>query len=436
MRLSNEMVHRYTKKGLPKYTYAIGLYALMGENKQFKKTYDKYRLQYWRMIALMLKNSKKYPYDANLVQSSWTMLDEMQTSLYEVGAFFLKIGNDKNTLNYLSLLMQIFDERQGVYKNRFQLLIQDKIFVRAKGHYEEGHMQEADFFFNWLDKFFYKSKFPFKYAGLASFHDQSYQFEEWGHSKYFLANTATDIHGMSTDEKHLVFLQNLLRMNPSMFKNTFLKQYLKEHPELTGNTNVSSLRSTLTDRTALPLLYVDEKLNQSTAQFVQQYPQNEAVDWTSASLETHAFLQQNKEVGSLELISSNAYRGPSKTPQDVIIALLINQGASELQQRNTLLNADMIQLGVSNYEMSDGTSVVAFDFSTGDEAARKKVANEVKARTQEAESKIEQDKKALAKAAKDKKERENYAKDRATQEKRFRNNRNKDVHLGYSRRRN
>lgn len=117
------------------------------------------------------------------------------------------------------------------------------------------------------------------------------------------------------------------------------------------------------------------------------------------------------------------------------MALLINQGVTELEQRKVLLNANMIQLGVSNYESTDGTSIVALDFSTGDEEARNKVAKEVKARSDEAESKKSQDKEILAKAARDKKTRDNYAKDRAVQEKRFRNNRNKDVHLGYSKRR-
>ena len=435
MRLSNEMVHKYHDKGLPKYAYAIGLYALMGENKQFKKTYEKYRLQYWRMITMMLKNSKKSGYDINLVKSSWTTLDEIQTSLYEVGAFFLKIGNDKNTLNYLSMLMQIFDDRQGLYKNRFQLLVQDKIFERAKGHFEEGRMDDADFFFNWLDKFYFKSKFPFKYAGLASFNYQSYQFDAWSHSKYCLANTAANVKGMSTDEKQLIFLQNLLRMNPTLFKNTFLKRYLEQHPELTGNSQVASLRSTLDGKTPLPLLYASEQLNQSAAELVQQYSKPDQTSWSSTDDHKHAFLQTNKGEGSPEFISSNGYKGPSISPHEVVMALLINQGVTELEQRKVLLNANMIQLGVSNYESTDGTSIVALDFSTGDEEARNKVAKEVKARSDEAESKKSQDKEILAKAARDKKTRDNYAKDRAVQEKRFRNNRNKDVHLGYSKRR-
>jgi hypothetical protein len=433
MRLSNEMVHKYHNKGLPEYTYAIGLYALM-DNTQFKKTYDKYRLQYWRMIALMLKNSKKHEYDTELVKSSWNLLDEIQSGIFEVAQKHMKIGNDKNSLNYLTLIMQVFDERRGIYKNKFQNLIQDKIFTRAKGHYEEGKMQDADFVFNWLDKFFYKSKFPYKYAGLASFTDKDYQFDEWGHSKYYLANTAAGIKGMSKEEKQIIFLQNLVRMNPTLFKNTFLKKYLEKNPQLTGNTFVASLRTQLDGKTALPLLYVDSKLNESALAFQIATKDNDS-EWTSTDTSDANFLQKVTGEGSPELISGNCYHGKSDKPEAIVMELLINNGVTDLLQRNTILNPTYIQVGMTKGEHTHYAANVAFNYSSGDEETRKKVAKEKAARDREASDKIAVDKEAVAKAARDKKAKDNYAKDRAAQEKRFRGNRNKDVHMGYNRRR-
>ncbi|MDC0230617.1 hypothetical protein OAK19_01495 [Aureispira] len=425
MRLSNQMVHKYFDKGLPQYTYAIGLYALMDKD-QFKKTYDKYRMQYWKMICLMLRNSKKNEYDTELVKCSWIMLDGIQNGIFEVAQIHMKIGNDKNALKYLTMIMQVFDERKGIYKNKYQNLIQDKIFARAKSHYESGKMNEADFVFNWLDKFFYNSNFNYKYAGLACWKDPAYQFEEWSHSKYHLANTGNNVKGLSDKEKNIIFLQNLVRMNPTLFRNTFLKNYLERYPEFTGNSYVSSLRSALDGKSPVPLLYVDSKLIDAA----QRSNNNKESRLPSPDAPV-AFSQHIKGIGTQEIISENGYYGNSEKPEDIVMALLINQGVPDLLHRKTLLNPSFIQVGVAILDHPEYKMNIALDYSTGDKEIRKKVAKERAARAKEASDKLAREKEAVARAARVKKAKEREAKDMAAKEKASKSRKNKAIHMGY-----
>ncbi|MCH2022525.1 MAG: hypothetical protein MK207_08620 [Saprospiraceae bacterium] len=428
MRLSNEMVHKYFDKGLPQYTYAIGLYALMDKD-QFKKTYDKYRMQYWKMICLMLRNSKKNEYDTELVKCSWILLDGIQNGIFEVAQIHMKIGNDKNALKYLTMIMEVFDQRKGIYKNKYQNLIQDKIFARAKNHYESGKMNEADFVFNWLDKFFYKSQFNYKYAGLACWKDPYYQFEEWSHSKYYLANTANKLKGLSDTEKNIIFLQNLVRMNPTLFRNTFLKKYLERYPEFTGNSYVSSLRSELDGKSPVPLLYVDNKLIDAAIVYQQNSIANKELILPNSDA-TIAFSQHVRGKGSQEIISENGFYGNSEKPEDIVMGLLINQGIPDLLHRKTILNASFIQIGLAILEHPDYDINIAIDYSTGDEETRKRVAKERAARAKEASDKLAREKEAIARAAREKRIKEKEAKDMAAKEKAFKSRKNKAIYMG------
>lgn len=382
MRLSAEMVKKFPDEGIPKYCYAMGLYGLIDKN-QFQKTYERYRMQYWRMIALQLRKSKKLNTDTELVKSSWPLLDGIQNDLWVVAEKHMKLGNDKNMINYLTMIMQVYDERRGVYKNNYQGLIQDKVFARAKNNYETGKMEAADGIFNWLDKFFYKSKFPYRYAGLATWKDSYYQFEEWSHSKYHLANTGSNVEGLDDKEKQIVFLQNLVRMNPELFLNTFLKKYLERYPSLTGNAFVSTLRKELEEKSPLVLLHATVALGVTAEAHNETLGAKEGVR-AIVSDSTIVFAQQMRGLGTEEIISENCYYGSSDKPEDVVIGLLINIGVTPAVHRKAMLNKNYTQIGVAVKPNTIFNMVVALDYSTGDKESRSKSAKEKEARDQEA----------------------------------------------------
>ncbi len=82
---------------------------------------------------------------------------------------------------------------------------------------------------------------------------------EWNQPKYRACNTAANTNYMTAEEKKLIYIINLMRMNPVLFANTVTKKY----PDSCGlgylkNTdNFISLLSTLRNLKPLNLLYPD-----------------------------------------------------------------------------------------------------------------------------------------------------------------------------------
>lgn len=82
---------------------------------------------------------------------------------------------------------------------------------------------------------------------------------EWNQPKYKVCNTAANANYMTEEEKKLIYIINLMRMNPVLFANTVTKKY----PDSSGMgylknlDNYVSLLSTLRKLKPLNLLYPD-----------------------------------------------------------------------------------------------------------------------------------------------------------------------------------
>lgn len=426
MRLSNEMVHKYSKKAVPEYCYAIGLYGLM-DVTQFKKTYDTYRLQYWKMIILRLKNSRRYDLEEEKVKSSWNMLDQIQSAIYEVAQMHLKLKNDVLAMQYLGLMLDVFNERRGVFKNKFQQTIQNNIFALAKERYENGEFSKSDELFSWLDKYFYKSKFPFKFIGHADWKDSTYLFEEWTHSRYCLANTAASFNKLSQKEKQTIYLMNLMRMNPALFRHTFLKRYLERHPEMTGDAMVASLRTELDSKAQLPLFYVAEPLNEHATNKLNAFFSD-----TVFSAENPRFYQDMEAWEANEIRVYNFTKFDTLCPVEMLLPLLIDQGVNEMDHRITLLDPENIQLSVK-IDQQDSLGIALIELSTGDAAIRKKMDELMKAHKKDASDKAAYEQEQAQEAASKQKRQERNKKYRESKMEEFNRKKRRDVHLGYGR---
>jgi hypothetical protein len=82
---------------------------------------------------------------------------------------------------------------------------------------------------------------------------------EWNDSKYVKCNTASSARYMSAKEKEVIYILNLLRVNPRLFASTVVKKY----PEYSHNVNLrkvseyKSLLKTLQNTEPLPILNPD-----------------------------------------------------------------------------------------------------------------------------------------------------------------------------------
>ena len=68
-------------------------------------------------------------------------------------------------------------------------------------------------------------------------------YPKWSEAEYLSANTAKDIEYLSDIEKQIIYYMNIARMNPLMFSDVYLKDYLKTSGSRTSF--VKSLEETL-----------------------------------------------------------------------------------------------------------------------------------------------------------------------------------------------
>lgn len=79
---------------------------------------------------------------------------------------------------------------------------------------------------------------------IKSLLSKDYQFDEWNKPEYKMANTGKYASYLTREEKAVLMVMNLCRMDPVLFEKTFLKRYLEKYPEEKG-TYVASLLALL-----------------------------------------------------------------------------------------------------------------------------------------------------------------------------------------------
>lgn len=156
------------------------------------------------------------------------------------------------------------------FSSELQLLQKD-IFNSAKASYERGRKKEASLWFDELhttfnnsrnilknhyafnDHYFlqtlkeeievpdeFKENFFNRYNLLEKYYHSNEKFREWNNPKYRLANTAKDESYLKESEKKVFYFLNLARMNPELFRETFIhaKLHIQYHGDLELNVPV------------------------------------------------------------------------------------------------------------------------------------------------------------------------------------------------------
>ena len=182
-----------------------------------------------------------------------------------------KNDTDKPLLHTLELLNKAKDNIQNgkiqdsaFYVNEFKTL-QTEIFEKAKNWYNYGRQNKATQYFDALHTTFDNSKTIFvnhygfddeyllsilkkeikvpkeyykhykeKYDILEKYYFSNDKFNEWNNPVYRMANTAKDAEYENQDEKMVFYFLNLVRMNPELFLETFLKTrlHIRYHDDL------------------------------------------------------------------------------------------------------------------------------------------------------------------------------------------------------------
>lgn len=164
----------------------------------------------------------------------------------------------------------------------------------------------------------------------------------WDAEVFDRANTAKDVSYLSDDEKSVICLCNLARLNGTLFANTYLRDYVAE--KSLKSEYVQTLIKDLQNVRNLPMLIPDLGLCTAAA--------NHASDIGSTGRTGHKSSDGKDLVKRFEkyfakgTVSENCSYGKA-APLDIVMQLLIDDGVESLGHRNVMLSEQFGAVGVS-----------------------------------------------------------------------------------------
>lgn len=192
-----------------------------------------------------------------------------------------------------------------------------------------------------------------------------YIFSEWDNPKYLQANTAKDVSYLSEIEKQIIYIHNLIRIDPELFNNTFIKK-IKAHPpnpsqregdegKEIDTSYILSLEQELLKIDELPLLYPDKNLYKAAVFHAKELFKSKRFSHYSSDGK-NCFDRIEKYVKDFEAAGENLYTG-SYEPLEIVLLLLIDEGDKTLGHRKNILDKSYKKIGVGFYK---GIAVMDF----------------------------------------------------------------------------
>lgn len=175
----------------------------------------------------------------------------------------------------------------------------------------------------------------------------------WTDEKYEAANTARNALYMSEAERQVIYILNLVRMNPALFESTVVKQYpdFKRNAKLKQSSYYKSLVATLSKLNSLPILIPNRSCFESA--------------------KCHAETSGSKAYVGHERITADCKKNSFYTGEcisygysdalDIVMALLIDENVPNLAHRaNFLGNFKSIGVSIQPHKSYRYNAVIDF----------------------------------------------------------------------------
>lgn len=169
-------------------------------------------------------------------------------------------------------------------------------------------------------------------------------FKLWPDSVLVKANTAKSADYLSDEEKEVIYYMNLCRLNPQLFSQTFLKDYLKER-SIKKDKYVKDLMRFLEETDDMVLLYPKQDLTLASEKHAEDMGKtgrtgHNASDGTSFADRLGSFAEVYAG------INENCNYGLSDG-RDIVMDLLIDKEVSNAGHRKNILDREMRFVGVA-----------------------------------------------------------------------------------------
>lgn len=200
----------------------------------------------------------------------------------------------------------------------------------------------------WLISFFFLASFFFAEE------KEKYPFSKWDDSVLEEAHTAKDAEYMTAQEKEVIFLCNLARLNPKLFAETYLQQYV-DSLNLPKNSSVNSLFSTLKKTKKMGLLLPQKDLFEVAKTHAEDSGKKGTVGHQNVTSRFKKMAPRYSET------AENCDYG-NENALDIVMSLLIDEGVADRGHRENILDKNMKSIGVAirEHKKFDFTCVMDF----------------------------------------------------------------------------
>ncbi len=166
---------------------------------------------------------------------------------------------------------------------------------------------------------------------------ESFDLEKWDSDLLTKANTANDVNYLDEEEKELIFLTNLARLNGELFSETILDVYLKDKK---SSRYTRSLYRDLKKIKNLPPLDQEKDLYEAALEHAETSGKRGTTGHQRFGKRYDPLMKNYDEIGE------NLAYGYRSAP-DILIQLLIDEGIPDLGHRKNLLNPNFNSIGVA-----------------------------------------------------------------------------------------
>ena len=177
--------------------------------------------------------------------------------------------------------------------------------------------------------------------------------EAWNNPRFLECNTAINADYLSTEEKEMIYVTNMMRMDPQLFGNTVVKQFPDKEGVLYYKTltEYKSLLKDLAKSKPLPLLYPDKRASESA--------KCHAISSGEKSYVGH--VRQNEKCKKIKFYDAECCDYGRYFPLDILIGQLVDEGVEGLGHRYAFLTM-FTKLGVSIQPHKGYGRTAVFDF--------------------------------------------------------------------------
>jgi hypothetical protein len=201
---------------------ALAFHNLSDKRKREEKVNDKY-IHPLKIIQKI--HTKKTEQPVEFEEFFISGLKKLQEDVFNRAKKLYETGIYKKADRYFNQLHSTFKDTNGLLKNQFAF--DDSYFLQILKNEIEVPEEFRKNFFN-------------RYDLINKYYHSNKKFKKWNNPKYRLANTAKNEDYLKEHEKMVFYFLNLVRMNPELFRETFVhaKLHIQYHGDLKLNVPV------------------------------------------------------------------------------------------------------------------------------------------------------------------------------------------------------